>query len=393
MAEETGGEGRRRAWSMALAALGAFVLVVGAIFFYAREHIFDSDRFADHAVAALDDERTRAALTEPIVTTIIEQGSADLINAQPIIESAVSGVLGSAPFEALFRNAVREAHRALFNENTETLVLTLADAGIVVIEAVRAISPEAAAEIPDDLQPTLVEISENEAVTGVADLAQDFRVLGLILPFLGIALLIGSVALRQSSRDGVVVVSIAVAIATGVALAGYLVVQGLVISQFDDDLVSDAVAATWSAFLSGLFDLFLILGIASLIVAAAAYAGVRQVDPAAPFHRASELALRTPSRPFPRFLRALGILIFGLIFVLRPIAGVQILAVAVGGWALFIAVTEILLVIAPPPEAVTEGPGERAASLARRVRWRRLAAFGAGLVAIAIGFALVLAIP
>ena len=382
----------RRRWSYALAVLGALLLLIGSVLFYAREELFNSDAFADNAQQALDDERVRAALTVPIVDTIIDQGSPDLINAQPILESAISGVLGSGPFESLFRNAVRKAHESLFSEGTEKLVLTLADAGIVVINAVRAISPDAAKQIPDDLEPTLVQVSDSDVAIGAADLAEDVRILALILPILGLGVLIASVALRRSRRDGVVVAAAAVAVAAGLGIVALLVGKGLVLAQFDDDLVSDAVDATWSAFLGGLFDWLLILGVAGVIVAAAAYAGVRQVDPAAPFRRLSEIARQTPAGSGARFARAVGILGLSLLLVLRPDEALQIVVVAVGGWGLFIAVTEILLVIAPPQEAVTAGPGERAASLISRVRWKRVLSFGAGLAAIAVGFAIVLSI-
>jgi hypothetical protein len=144
----------------------------------------------------------------------------------------------------------------------------------------------------------------------------------------------------------------------------------------------------WGAFLADLFRWFLIFGFAAVVVAAAAYAGVRQVDPGAPFRRLGAIIMRTPARPLPRLARAAAILAVSLLLLLRPEAGLSIIMVAVGGWGMFIAATEIMLVIAPPPEAITDRPSERVAGLVRRVRWRRVGAF-LGAVAVIVVLAVV----
>jgi hypothetical protein len=371
-----------------MAVAGAFFVILGGLFLYARVAIFDSSGFADRATESLAEERVQQALTVPIVNAIVDSGPAELINAEPLLEAGVGAVIDSAPFERVFHDAARSAHSALFEGDAEALVLSLADAGVIAIEAVRSISPETAREIPEDLEPDLIRITEEDALVGVADLAHDVREAAIVWPLIGLALLAGSVALAPVRRAGVITAAAATAVGSGIVIALYLVGRSLVLGQFDDEVVHDAAAAGWDAFFGDLFVWFAALGVGAVIVAAAAYAGVREVDPAAPLRRLATIASWRPARPAVRLGRAAAILAVSLFLVLRPEAGLHIVVVAIGGWGLFVAVTEILLVVAPPPEPVTAGARERATGLLRRLRPGRAAVVLGGLAAMVTALAL-----
>lgn len=379
----------RRTASITLALAGALLLVIGGLLLYARVSLFNSDAFADRATDALAEQRVREALTEPIVNAIVDSGPAELINAQPILEAGVGGVIDTSTFRRTFRGAARDAHSALFEGDVDALVLNLADAGVIAISAVRSISPDVAERIPEDLEPQLIEITDSGLTLDVAPLAHDVRVLGIVLPLLGLALLAGSVALAPTPRTGVIWASAAVAVASGVAIAAFLIGRSLVLAQFEDEVVHDAAAAGWDAFLGDLFLWFAALGVGGVIIAAAAYAGVREVDPAAPLRRLAAIASWRPARASIRLARAVGILGVSLLLVLRPEAGLHVAVVAIGGWGLFVAATEILLVIAPPPDPSTEGAGERAAGFRSRLRPGRVFAVLGALAAVAVGVVVV----
>jgi len=379
----------RRTASITLVIAGTLCIVLGGLLLYARVALFDSDAFADRAAATLGEERVEQAITEPIVNAIVDSGPAELINAQPILEAGVGSVIDSSAFRQAFRDATRRAHSGLFEGDVESVVFTLADAGVIAIEAVRSISPEIAGDIPEDLEPQLIEIADNTTLE-VADLTHDVRLFGVVLPLLGLLLLAGSVAVAPVRRTALIRVGASVAVGAGIALALLLVARSLVLAQFDDDVVHDAAAAAWDAFLGDLFFWFGALGVAAVILAAAAYAGVREVDPAAPLRRLGTVASWRPARPSVRLLRAAGILALSLLLVLRPEVILHVVVVAVGGWGLFVAVTEILLVVAPPPEPVSAAAPGRVAGLIGRIRpGRALAVLG---VAAAIVVALVLVI-
>ena len=373
----------RSAGSIALAVAGAVLVLLGALLLYARVTIFDSEAFADRTTDALAEDSVQRAVAEPIVNAIVDGGPATLINAQPLIEGAVEGMIGSSAFRSTFHDAAREAHSALFSGDVEALVLNLADAGVIAIDAVRSISPQIAERIPDDLEPNLIEITDGGFALDVAPLAHDVRLFGIVLPLLGLTLLGGSIALAPERRTGFVRAAGAVAVAAGVGIALLLVARSLVLGSFADDTVHDAVAATWDAFLGGLVTWLLALGALAVVLAAGAYAGVREVDPAAPVRRLAAIASWRPAGSLARLGRATAILAVSLLLVLRPEAGLHVLVVAIGGWGLFVAVTEIMLVVAPPPEPGSAAARERA-GLTRRLRPSRVAGAVAAVAAILV---------
>jgi hypothetical protein len=178
-----------------LVVLGAVTLFFGVFLLYARENLFDSETFAAHATEVLDDDRAGAAIATPIVDAVIESGPAELINARPLLAAAVGGVLKSDPFRDAFRDAATRVHRQLFHRERDELILNVADTGGFVIDAVKSISPEVGKQIPDDVRPALVEVTESNFAIGAVEAAEGIRAFGLIFPFLGIALLVGSIAL------------------------------------------------------------------------------------------------------------------------------------------------------------------------------------------------------
>ena len=80
----------------------------------------------------------------------------DLVAARPLIESAVSGVIGGGAFGGLFRTSVRDVHRSLVQEDAQTLTLTLADVGLVVSAALEQVRPDLARQIEDSGAVTLL---------------------------------------------------------------------------------------------------------------------------------------------------------------------------------------------------------------------------------------------
>ena len=82
-----------------LVALAALALGVAVLAAYAQHAFVDSDQFANRASAALQRRRGRGRASPQRVTddlVLAQQG--DLVAARPLIESAVSGVVGGSAF-------------------------------------------------------------------------------------------------------------------------------------------------------------------------------------------------------------------------------------------------------------------------------------------------------
>jgi hypothetical protein len=374
MAQEARRVGARRTASLVLVVLGTVLLFVGGIALYAREEIFDPDAFAQHASESLGDERVDAAVANPIVDEVIKVGPDQLINARPLLTAAARGVLGSEPFREAFRDAAARVHRQLFSRERDELILNIADAGSIVIDAVKSISPQTAKQIPENLEPGLIEITKSDFAITTVRTAEEVRFLGLLLPFIGALLLVGSVALAPDRRRGVVAASAAVAIACAVGFIALLIGRSVLLSHFDGDVTRDAIAAVFDNFLGGLGDWFLGVGVGAIVLAAAA-STVGEVEATAPVRRVWERVIRTPESTAWRTIRAVALLIVSVFVVVSPDLALNVVAVVLGAYGLFFAVSEILFMLAPPP------PEAERVRLRKRLRVRAAVLTGGALVA------------
>jgi hypothetical protein len=348
MAQEVRRVGARRTASLVLVVLGTVLLFVGGIALYAREEVFNPDAFAEHASESLGDERVDAAVANPIIDQVIKSGPDQLINARPLLSAGVRGVLTSQPFRDAFQDAAARVHRQLFSRDRDELILNIADAGAFVIDAVKSISPQTAKAIPKDLQPGLIELTKSGFAITTVRTAEDVRFLGLFLPVLGLALLAASVAVAPDRRRGVVAASAAVAIACAVGVIALVIGRSVLLGHFEGDTTREAVSAVFDNFLGGLGDWFIGVGVGAIVLASAA-STLGEVEPTAPVRRAWERIIRTPESTAWRTIRAMALLIASVFIVVSPDLAVNVVAVVLGGYGLFFAVSELLFLLAPPP--------------------------------------------
>jgi hypothetical protein len=372
--------------SIVLAALAGLLIVTGAIAAYASTQVIDHDAFADRAVAALDRDAVRHVVARELVTALVDQGSTDLVAARPLLESVVDGVLRTDPFRRVLRRAALEANRVFFSRDGSRLTLNVSDAAAVVRFAAQSVSPKLAREIPSKLQSSLLSIQRREFAATTLSLADHLRALGLILPLCALLSLLGAIAIAPDRRTGVLRCGIAVG-AAGVLLAGALLIlrARMLTGVFGEDELTDAdvrgaVGGLLSAYFGDLLTWALALGIVGLVIAAAAAA----LDPEhveAPATRLGRALLRRPKPPWQRALRAVAAIAAGIFVALSPIVALQIVALLLGAYLVFLGVGELLVLLQRP------GPVARA----RRGRRRALVtAAAAGGLAVAAVLAAVL---
>jgi hypothetical protein len=339
----------RRVASIALAVIGSVLALAGGVAFYLREEVFDSNAFADNAAESLKDDKVEEALADPIVDQAIDNGPDLLVNARPLLLSATEGVLGSSPFRSVFRKGARKVHKAVFSKDREEIALTVADADVLIADAVSARNPKLGKKIPRGVGDRLVTITESDAVLTVVRISEDVRFFGVVLPLLALLCLLGAVGLAVDRRGALLFVSSGVAVAALLGFFLLLIARAVVLSQFDDETVHLAVAAVWEAFFGGLRAWILGLGFFAILLAASA-AMARERDPMVPARRALAWATATPQTSWGRAARAVAVGAVSLVFVLQPTLALQIVAVLIGAYGIFFAACELLGLIAPPPE-------------------------------------------
>ena len=211
-----------------------------------------SDQFANRATAALQSDAVRSLVAQRVTDDIVLERQADLLAARPLIESVTAAVVGGRAFTGLFRSGVRDLHRALFDRDQDTVVLTVADVGTVVAAALRVLRPSLATEVRAAGDAELLE-RKASAASAVGDgrgphgAAADRALRRARARLRG-----GALALAPDRRAGVVRLGTGVAVA-GVLLAVALVAgRSLAAARLGDPDVRAAVRAIWDAFLGDL---------------------------------------------------------------------------------------------------------------------------------------------
>lgn len=376
----------RRYASIAMVVLGAALLLVGGFALYARVELYDADRFSRTAADTLRDEPVREALARPIVNQIVDVGPDELINAQPLLQSAVSGALETGAFKSIFRQGVEKAHRALFAKDRDELVLTVQDVNDLIVGAIGAASPEVAKKIPDDVGRRIVRVTDSKPALAAARFGDDVRFLGVVLPPLGILLLVGGVMLAADRRRMAITGCIAVGTAAAVGFVALLVSRTLLLRRFDDETTHDAVAAVFDAYAAGLTRWLLLGGVVAIALGAAMAAG--DPKPLQRLRNAFAAVTRTPQRKLARAGRAVAIGLAGAFAFWEPTLALQIVAVFAGAVAIYYAVIELTTTLAPEAGEGAERAKRPGSSWQGLSSWR-VPAIAAGMIvaaAVAIGF-------
>lgn len=373
----------RRVASAALGALAIVLLAVALVTTYAAQNLFDADRFADRAASALEEEEVRSAASGRIADEIVAVAP-DLIGARPLLEGALDGIVGSPPFQQLFRGAVADLHRSAFEAERDSVALKVSDAGVLVIEALQSLAPKIAAKVPKGLEARLVSFSKggDGALTEAVQLADDVRWAGIVSLILTVLALAGAIAVSTDRRRTVRRLAVAVAVVGVLGVAAFEAGRVLVGARLDDPDDAAAVEAIWDVFLVDLRTWAIVLAAFGLIVAAAAAALIRPVDAGAWPARAWAAVSATPATPGRRTARALALIVVGAAIVLFPSAAVRLAVLAVGAFVLFVGIGEVLRLTLPAePETPAPARGRRAPVHVRRLATATLVA-GLALAAI-----------
>ena len=214
----------------------------------------------------------RTLIGERVTDGVVLRNDADLLAARPLIASAVSGIVGGGAFRSLFRHAVLDAHRAIFERDRDTLTLTLADVGTVVAAALEKVDPKLAADL-DAGEPRRAGQARASAASPATSCGSATRCASSPTCWrrcrsrprrAALALVARPPAHRRATRGSALA-------AAGVAIVVvYTVARAIVVDRLSGPDSRDAMAAVWDAFLGDLRSLGWLLAGAGAVVAAAA---------------------------------------------------------------------------------------------------------------------------
>jgi hypothetical protein len=364
-----------------LVVLASVALVLALVAGYARRTVVDSDQFANRATAALDDDNVKSLVADKITDDVVLKNQQDLLAARPIIQSVASGIVGSRAFTSLFRSAVRDVHRALFDRDEQTVTLTVADVGTVLAAAVQQVRPSLARQVEATGNVAIVRRDVGDVGAKAVNVAETIRLLALLLALISVALVAGAIVISPRRRHTIVELGVATASAGIVVVVAYSIVRSIAVHHVEGAEDRAAAGAVWDAFLGDLRTLGWIVAGSGAVVAAAAASLIRPIDLGEPLRRVAAWAATEPRRPALRALRGVGLVLLGLVVLLEHDAVLQFVLTAVGVYLIYEGISAVLRLIYQP-DAEEERPRPRR----RPVAWlmRRQTLITAAIAAVVI---------
>jgi hypothetical protein len=336
--------------SVALLVVALAFIAIGSPLLYAREQIFNADELADKTVETLDDADLRNAIAHRVTEVLIRKVNPDLISVKPLLEAGTAGIVGTGAFKALLHAGVSNAYRSLV-EGKDNPVVTVANVGVLVTEALKQFQPQLARKVPPGFDTTLVKIGKGGWATDLAQGAEKIRALGLILPALGLLALVGSIALAPDRRRAVIRAGAGLALLGLVAVAGLIVIQAVIDARIEGDTNTGAFDAIWDAFVGPLQTSFLIVGGFGVIVASAASSALRPAEHGVFLRRAWGLLATEPTTTRGRLIWAACLTIAGLLMIFESEVVLRLALLAGGAYLLSRAASTVIALGGEPVTA------------------------------------------
>jgi hypothetical protein len=363
-----------------LVVAASVVLVLALLVGYVQRAGANSDQFANRATAALRDDSVRSVIAAKVTDEVVLRNEGDLIAARPIIESVTSAIVGSRAFTGLFRSAVRDVHRSVFDRDKDTVTLTVADVGTVIAAALQKLRPSLAADIESTGKVQLLKRDVGSVSGDMARTADKVRLLAALLLVATLVLIAGALLVSLDRRRTVVHLAVGAAAGGVLLVVAYGVARSLAVNHLERPEDRAAAGAVWDAFLGDLRSAAWILAGSGAVVAAAASSLLKPIDIGVPLRRAGEWITTEPQHPAIRALRAGGLVAAGLFVIFEGDAVLQLALTLLGVYLVYEGVSAALRLIYQPPAPGAERAPERAAARSRGPRRLVAAGIAAGLI-------------
>ncbi len=351
----------RTAASIALAILATLIVVLGGTCLYVRQQLLDSHAFANRTVSAFAREPVRRVVAREIVVQAIDKSSPDLIAARPVITSVVETAVATRQFRSLMHTVAEQAHRLLFQRGGN-VAFSIADAGTVVISALRTLAPKIAAKIPPNLDVRLLDLRRRSFAVRALRYADDIRTLGVVLPFVALALFALAVAVAPRRRLAITRCAVALAVAALAVFVDLALLRHTTLSnlfgaeELTNADVRAAAGALWDSYIGGLSTWALLVAAAGAVLAAAAANVLRPYAAVESFSRIRRRAWPPRTRG-GRVVIGLAALVGGALLISWPTLALDVVVVLGGLLLLYFGAGELLSAVgvAGEDERITLG--------------------------------------
>jgi hypothetical protein len=314
----------RTVLSWTLLVLGAILLALSIPAGYINRTVLDAPTFADKVNELRQRDDVSDVLGREISQQIITQNP-DLVALGPLVDQISIGVVGSDVLSGPVKLAASQFNRALTTDNSDQLVLRVADVGSVVAGVIGAIAPERAPQA-SNLSITLANVGSQAFASDIIGFAHLVDTLAWLLPLLAVVFLVAAVLVQPDRWTAIRRVGWAAIIAV-VALAALVVLGGIVVRSAGGDPRADAIVdGVWDLFIRPVWwSLGLVAGVGALLVMVGSG---RAAD--WDLTALTRLATTPPSSPGRVIARALVFVAAGVALVIEPNGMLTLLAFAAG---------------------------------------------------------------
>jgi hypothetical protein len=361
--------------------------MIGLLLGWAEGSLLNSQEFGRRAVAVLDSSTVRQVLAEEITDRLTDQAPT-LNSFRTVVVTVVEDVIGTPAFRGILQEAATQAHQLVFDQDSQRVLVNLADSVGVVISTLQIINPDVAKAIPADLHTLAIDLTDEldslqlwQAADDVDSFAQGVGIVALVA-------MVGAVFLAPHRRVGVLKVGVAITAAGAGLFALAVAAPGLAVRPIADPDLARGVEAALNSFLGDLRSLALVAMVVGVVLAAATNATAPRssaVDAVGLGRRARDRWLAwQPTTPAGMAGRGALVVVAGLVLILAREAILPVTVAVVGAYVCYVGLHQVLAVLGRPGTERVMDRREGAVASSAVLRW-----FGFGIalsvVVVAVG--------
>jgi hypothetical protein len=380
---------RRSRIATVLAVLLTVSFTGGLLAGWAESTVFDEQHFADRSVRLLDSAPVREELADKITEALVQNGPSQIASFQSVIRPVLADVLETPAFKQIFRNAMLEAHHALFTEDGNAAVINLSQALGVLSGSLQISNPDVAQNIPTGANQFLVDFSDQIRGLQLWQAGEDLDAAAEGLLSFSLVLAIVIVVISGDVRRGLFKVGVA-AVAAGLLLVVVAVLAPRLASLWiSDPALASAIRSGVGIFVGDLQVLGVWVIGYGVVTAALVTASVPQHEPVDARWLWANLTDRArawqPTSTAGRTTRAAVVALAGIVLILQRDAVVPLAVAVIGAYVTYVGVVMLLAIVGrtPAARAVARAEDHRGEDLTEpRSPWPRLVGTGVALALV-----------
>ncbi|MEX1217098.1 MAG: hypothetical protein WEA11_01105 [Acidimicrobiales bacterium] len=339
----------RQVGAISCAILFFLTFTLGVTAMWARMTVFDSARFSERADSVLDSNAVRSTLANDFTDAIINTGPSSLASFRTVIRAALDPIMETPAFRTIFRKAIANGHDSLFTRNGNAAVINLSEGLNVLAGSLQATNPDLATSIPSGSSDALISIGDRAQSLGLWRTAEKFTLAGAGFLIAAGVFALGSILLNPDRRRGAFALGIAGALSGVVMFTIATVVPTIAGSYASNSETERAYISASKIFVSDyrLLSIWFIgfgVVICAFATASAPHGEIPTIT--STLKRLSELAQRrTPTSQRDRTIRAVVLMLIGLLLIVERDTVLPIVVVIAGAIVAYVGAVQLLAIV------------------------------------------------